>query len=78
VEDINYRAARGLDRTVMRALGTDSGWVQRRENIFLVGSTGIGKSFSACALAQKACRDGYLVLYTRAATLFRDLGPAQK
>ena len=38
-----------------------------------MGPTGIGKSFLACALAQKACRDGYLVLYTRAPALFRDL-----
>jgi DNA replication protein DnaC len=73
VEDINYRAARGLDRNAMRALVSDSGWVRRHENIFIVGPTGIGKSFLACALAQKACRDGYLVLYTRATALFRDL-----
>jgi DNA replication protein DnaC len=73
VEDINYRAARGLDRNAMRALVTDSGRVRRHENIFIVGPTGIGKSFLACALAQKACRDGYLVLYTRATALFRDL-----
>jgi DNA replication protein DnaC len=56
VEDINYRAVRGLDRSAMRALATDSGWVKRRENIFIIGPTGIGKSFSACALAQKACQ----------------------
>jgi DNA replication protein DnaC len=73
VKDINYRATRGLDRNAMRALVADSGWVRRHENIFIVGPTGIGKSFLACALAQKACRGGYLVLYTRAAALFRDL-----
>ncbi len=77
VEDIDYRKARGLDRTLMRALASDSGWVQRHENIFLIGSTGVGKSFLACALAQKACRDGYLVLYIRAAALFRDLALAR-
>jgi DNA replication protein DnaC len=77
VEDINYRAARGLDRNALRALTTDSEWVKRHENIFIVGPTGIGKSFLACALAQKVCRDGYLVLYTRAAALFRDLALAR-
>ena len=41
--------------------------------MFIIGPTGVGKSFLACALAQKACRDGHLVLYTRAAALFRDL-----
>jgi DNA replication protein DnaC len=73
VEDIDYRASRGLDRTLMRSLANDSGWVQRHENLFIIGPTGVGKSFLACALAQKACRDGHLVLYTRAAALFRDL-----
>jgi DNA replication protein DnaC len=39
----------------------------------MLGPTGVGKSFIACALAQKACRDGYSAFYTRAAALFRDL-----
>ena len=47
------------------------------ENIFVLGPTGVGKSFVACALAQKACRDGYSALYTRAAALFRDLAIAR-
>ena len=45
----------------------------KHENIFVLGPTGVGKSFVACALAQKACRDGYSAFYTRAAALFRDL-----
>lgn len=77
VEDIDYRSSRGLDRNVVRALASDSAWVERHENIFLVGPTGVGKSFIACALAHKACRDGYLVLYVRASALFRDLALAR-
>ena len=42
-----------------------------------MGPTGVGKSFLASALAQKACRDGHLVLHTRASALFRDLGLAR-
>src|SRR5271165_2982699 len=59
VEDIDYRTARGLDKTVVRALARDSAWVRNHENIFVLGPTGVGKSFIASALAQKACRDGY-------------------
>ena len=59
VEDIDYRTARGLDKTVVRVLAKDSAWVRNHENIFVLGPTGVGKSFIASALAQKACRDGY-------------------
>jgi DNA replication protein DnaC len=77
VEDIDYRAARGLDLSVIRALSQESAWVRNLDHIFGLGPTGVGKSFIACALAQKACRDGYSALYTRAASLFRDLALAR-
>lgn len=73
IEDIDFRAARGLDKSVLRALAQESGWVSKRENIFVLGPTGVGKSFIASALAQKACRDGYSAFYARAQSLFRDL-----
>ena len=77
IEDIDYRAARGLEKSVIRGLAKDSQWVQNHENLFVLGPTGVGKSFIACALAQKACRDGYSAFYTRAAALFRDLALAR-
>jgi DNA replication protein DnaC len=77
VEDIDYRAARGLDKTVVRALAKDSAWVRNHENIFVLGPTGVGKSFIALALAQKACRDGHSALYLRAAALLRELALAR-
>jgi DNA replication protein DnaC len=77
VEDIDYRAARGLDKTLLRSLASDSSWVERHENVFVCGPTGVGKSYLACALAHKACRDGYSAFYTRAAALFRDLALAR-
>lgn len=77
VEDIDFRASRGLDKSVIRALAQESAWVRNHEHLFVLGPTGVGKSFVACALAQKACRDGYSALYTRAAALFRDLAIAR-
>jgi DNA replication protein DnaC len=77
VEDIDYRAQRGIDKGMVRALAQESAWVQRHENLFIVGPTGCGKSFLASALAHKACRDGYMVFYSRATALFRDLALAR-
>jgi DNA replication protein DnaC len=73
VEDIDFRAARGLDRQVVRALIQDSAWVQRHQHIFLVGPTGIGKTFLARAFGQKACRDGFTAYFATAAQLFREI-----
>ena len=77
VEDIDFRTPRGLDRALVRALLQDSAWVRDHQNVFLIGPTGIGKSFLGCALAEKACRDGFTALYTRSTQLFRDLALAR-
>lgn len=77
VEDIDFRHSRGLDRQLIRSLTAESRWVRQHHNLFLLGPTGIGKSYLACALAHKACRDGYSALYTRASQLFRDLAIAR-
>lgn len=77
VEDIDFRQPRDLDRALIRFLAQSSAWVGQHQNVFLIGPTGIGKSFLACALAEKACRDGYTALYTRASQLFRDLSLAR-
>ena len=72
-EDINFRAARGLDKQLVRSLLQESDWVRRHQPIFLVGPTGIGKTFLARAFGQKACRDGFTVYFAKAAQLFREL-----
>ena len=75
VEDINYQHPRQLDRKLMRTLVT-SEWVRQHHNILFIGPTGIGKSWLSCALAHKACRDGFTVLHKRTSELFRDLAVA--
>ena len=76
IEDIDYQHPRGLDRKLLRTLAA-SEWVRQNQNVLFIGPTGTGKSWLACALAQKACRDGYSALYMRAAALFRDLAIAR-
>ena len=73
IEDIDFRAVRGLDKQVIRPLIQDSDWVRRHQHIFLIGPTGIGKTFLARAFGQKACRDGFTAYFATAAQLFRDL-----
>jgi DNA replication protein DnaC len=73
IEDIDFRAARGLDKQVVRSLIQDSDWVRRHQHIFLVGPTGIGKTFLARAFGQKACRDGFTAYFATAVQLFREL-----
>jgi len=76
IEDIDYSQARGLSRTVVMDLAA-SRWAQSHQNVILTGPTGVGKSYLACALGQKACRDGFTVLYRRASRLFDELAQAR-
>lgn len=76
VEDIDYRHPRRLDRPLIRTLSS-SEWVTQHHNLIVTGPTGVGKSFLACALVQKAVRDGFTALYTRAPRLLRDLAVAR-
>jgi DNA replication protein DnaC len=75
VEDVDYQHPRGLDRKLVRTLSTSDS-VRQHQNPLLLGPTGIGKSWLACALAPKACRDGFSVFHKRTAELFRELAVA--
>jgi len=76
VEDIDYAHPRGLLKQTMLELGSCR-WVTAKKNIILIGGTGLGKSYLACALGQKACRDGYVVMYRRVSRLFDELARAR-
>ncbi len=77
MEDIDYRAPRGLDRGLMQSLAACR-WVADHLNILITGPTGVGKTWIACALAQKACREGYHARYVRFPALLRDLAVAKR
>ena len=76
VEDIDYKHPRGVDRALITTLST-SQWVASHLNIIITGPCGVGKSYLACAVAQKAVRDGFTAHYGRASRFFRDLAVAR-
>jgi DNA replication protein DnaC len=76
IEDIDLRAVRGLDRALFQKLAAGD-WIDRHHNLLICGPTGVGKSWIACALGHKACRDGRSVLYQRVPRLFEALALAR-
>jgi len=76
VEDVDLRTPRGIDRAVFARLVAGD-WIDRHENLFITGATGLGKSWIACALGHKACRDNRPVLYHRVPRLFEALALAR-
>ena len=76
MEDVDFKHPRGLDKQLMPSLSSCE-WIKSHHNVFIMGPTGIGKSYLACALAQKACREGYSALYLRLPKLFSELSLAK-
>jgi DNA replication protein DnaC len=72
LEDLDYRAPRGLDKALITQLATGQ-WIRDGLNLILVGPTGVGKTWIGCALAHHACRQGYTVRYLRLPRLFEEL-----
>lgn len=77
IEDIDYRHPRGLDKSTVLALASCK-WIRNHQNCIITGPTGAGKSYLACALAQKACREGFSVLYQRIPRMFQELATARE
>jgi DNA replication protein DnaC len=76
VEDVDYQSPRGLDRALFLKLAACD-WLAERRNLLITGASGLGKSWLACALGQKACRQDVSVLYYRMPRLFTDLALAR-
>lgn len=76
IEDLDLKAGRGLDKSNIVALSSCD-WLRLHRNVLVTGPTGSGKTYTSCALAQKACREGFAVVYERASKLFHDLSLAK-
>jgi DNA replication protein DnaC len=76
VEDVDLRAPRGLDRALFQKLAAGD-WIERKQNLLIIGPTGIGKSWLACALGHKACRDDRPVVYYRVPRLLETMALAR-
>lgn len=72
VEDVDFRHRRGLDQAMFLQLA-HCVWIKQHLNVLIIGPTGVGKTYLACALAHKACREGYSALYFRLPRLLQDL-----
>ena len=76
VEDVDYRTPRGLDRAMFLKLASCD-WIRERRHCLLTGPSGVGKSWLACALGHKACRENLSVFYQRVPRLFAALALAR-
>jgi DNA replication protein DnaC len=76
IEDVDYRTPRGLDRTTFLRLPACD-WIRDHRHCLITGPCGAGKSWLACALGDKACRENLSVLYQRSPRLFASLALAR-
>lgn len=76
LEDIDYQAPRGLDKSLISRLSSGQ-WLDKHLNVLITGPTGVGKTWLACALAHHACRQGRSVRYIRLPRLLQQLQVAK-
>jgi len=72
LEDVDYHHPRGLDRSLLRTLGTGE-WIRAHDVVLMSGPTGTGKSWIGCALGNAACRQGFSTRYFRVPQLISTL-----
>jgi len=77
VEDLDFSPERGLERHLVLELA-QCNWIDKALNILVLGATGTGKSYLACALGVAACRSGYSVRYLHTARFLHTLTRARQ
>ena len=76
IENIDFKTPRALDKSlVVRLSGSD--WIKKAQNVIIIGPTGVGKTYLACAIANSACRNGFAAMYKRAPRLYQEIAIAQ-
>ena len=76
VEGIEYFAERNLDASQIASLATCS-FIAESHNVILLGATGSGKTYIACALGMAAARNFLKVRYVRLPELLTELAIAR-
>ena len=71
LEDLDLDPSRNLDRRLVLQLAQGE-WIHQHLNILVLGPTGVGKTFLACALAHAACRHNFHVRYQRTSRLLQE------
>lgn len=72
IEDIDFKTPRGIDKSVVLSLSSCN-WIKSAQNIIITGPTGVGKTYLACALVNRACRLGFSAFYIRLPKLLHDI-----
>ena len=76
VEDLDFHIPRGLNRTLILELA-EGRWIEAHQNVLVIGATGLGKTYVACALAEAAIRKGHTALYLRFPRMIDELTVAR-
>ncbi|MDH5605982.1 MAG: IS21-like element helper ATPase IstB [Anaerolineae bacterium] len=76
VQDIDFSVQRGLQRSQVLQLAQTT-WIGKALNLIVLGPTGAGKTFIACALGRTACERDMVVRYFRLPRLFQEIKTAQ-
>lgn len=76
IENIDFRAPRCLDKSLVLRL-TNTDWIKKAQNVIILGATGVGKTYLACAIANSACRGGYPAMHKRAPRLYQEIAIAR-